>query len=95
MPTPSGRPRQPISADQLNEGPLSVRRARVVRCYHTAPHAAPNTTTPPIRMNQVRKVKMAPTVPYVLLSSMITDEKHSEENKPRPPQGIAVRAPAG
>jgi len=38
---------------------------------------------------------MAPTVPYVLLSSMITDEKHSEENKPRPPQGIAVRAPAG
>ena len=45
------------------------------RSSQTAPATAPRMITAPIAMNQVMIAKIAPIVPYVLLSEMIVDEK--------------------
>ena len=48
---------------------------RFVRSSQTAPATAPRMITAPMAMNQVMMLKIAPIVPYVLLSEMIVDEK--------------------
>ena len=46
-----------------------------LRSSQTTPATAPRIITAPIAMNQVMMPKIAPTVPYVLLSEMIVPEK--------------------
>ena len=69
------------SPESVAREPLSL------RFCHTAPSAAPSTTTVATRMNQVRRVKTTPIVPYSLCSEMSADEKHALSHR-----GRALRA---
>ena len=58
-------------------GPVTVPDLllQFLRSSHTKPATAPRIITAPTAINQAMMPKIAPTVPYVLLSEMIVSEK--------------------
>src|SRR4051794_8508395 len=56
------------------------------RPCHTSPLRAPSTIAAAIAMNQVRRLKITPTVPYSLLSEVMVAEKYNAAKPSSPIQ---------
>lgn len=75
MSEPKSMALQPTRATYGPDAGMYSQICQFLRSSQTAPATAPRIITAPIPINQVMMPKIAPIVPYVLLSEMIVPEK--------------------